>query len=267
MGQGKARVKRYSTFVHLHGIFQVRPGAPATIASSPQVIIVGLRVFGGFASRLPLFLWRQCNAQSLRNTSRAFLLNGGDIVELPLEALGPDGVPCRGFHKLCGDADAVAGAADGAFEHVGGAELLAYLLRGNRLVAESEHLRTREYLELRDLRNLGDDVFRDAVAEIFVLFGAALVFEVEDRYGFWLGCCSMCSRTRTTFLGGGPAARFDIAAEALQIGAEFSSRLAPEVGVLLERLAKNVFQRQGQARIQFLCRCGRGMQDSVENHR
>ena len=45
----------------------------------------------------------------------------------------------RGLHELRGDAQAVAGAADGALEHVGGAELLADLGARHRLVAEREH--------------------------------------------------------------------------------------------------------------------------------
>ena len=73
------------------------------------------------------------------------------------------------------------GAANGTFEHVGGAELLAHLLCRHRLVAEREHLRARKDFQLRDLRKLRDDVFRNPVAEIFVLFRATLVFEVQHR--------------------------------------------------------------------------------------
>ena len=90
-------------------------------------------------------------------------------------------MPRRGFHQLRGDPHAIAGAANGTLEHIGGAELLAHLLRGDRLVAERQHLRARKDLQLGDLGKLGDDVFRNSIAEVFVLFRAALIFEVEHR--------------------------------------------------------------------------------------
>ena len=153
----------------------------ARVAPSAQVEVVGQRIFRGLARDGFFFLRRQRDAQGLGDAPRDFLLDGEHVFELPVVALGPDGVPRRGFHELRGDAHAVAGAADGAFEHVGGAELLAHLLRGHRLVAERQHLRAGKDFELLDLRELRDDVFGDPVAEVLVFLRAALIFEVEHR--------------------------------------------------------------------------------------
>ena len=81
---------------------------------------------------------------------------------------------------MCGDAHTITGAADGAFEDVRSAKLLADLLGRNGLIAEREHFRAGKNFQLLDFRKLGDDIFRNAVAEVFVFFGTTLIFEVED---------------------------------------------------------------------------------------
>lgn len=83
-----------------------------------------------------------------------------------------------------GDPQAVAGTTDGSFEHVTGTKLLTDNRSGDLFVAEGEHFRAREDLQLSDLREFGDDIFGHAVAEVFVFFGATLVFEIENRDRF-----------------------------------------------------------------------------------
>ena len=146
------------------------------------------------------FLRRQRDAQCLRDTARNFFLDGENILQLPVVALGPDGMPSGGFDKLRRNPHAVSRAADGAFEDVGGAELLAHLLRRDRLVAKREHLRARENFQLRDFRKLGDDVFRNPIAEVFVFFRATLIFEIENRDRFLLGRRRVGCRSRIALL-------------------------------------------------------------------
>ena len=98
IGQGKARVQRHSMFVHLRGVFQIRPGAPPSVAASPQVIVISLRVFSGLTPNLLLFLRRQSDAQCLRYAARNFLLDREHVFQLPVVAFGPDRMPGRGFH-------------------------------------------------------------------------------------------------------------------------------------------------------------------------
>ena len=138
-----------------------------------------------------------------------------------------------------GDAHAITRPADRAFQHVGSAELLAHLLRGHRLVAKREHLRARKNLQLRDLRNLRDDVFGNPVAKIFVLFRAALIFEVQHRDGFLPRRARnrLRSGTRAAFFRSGPSARFHIAPQPFQVRAKLRGGLVAQIGILLQRLA------------------------------
>src|SRR5579862_4317981 len=69
------------------------------------------------------------------------------------------------------------------------------------------------------------------------------------------------------FLRHGAAARFDIATETLQVGAELGGCLAPQVRILLEGFGENVFEREGQAGIYLFRRWRRGMQNPIENYR
>ncbi len=198
------------------------------------------------------------------------LLDGEHVFELPVVALGPDGMPRRGLYELCGDADAVPGAANGTFEHVGGVELLADLLRRHRLVAEGEHLRAGKDLQLLDLRQLGDDVLGNPVAEVLILLRAALVLEVEHRHGAMKGRGRLRSGARIALLGllrGWPTPGVEVAFQPFEIGAQLRGRLTAQVGVLLERLVQDALQREGKARIELLGRPGRRVQDAVENER
>ena len=89
-----------------------------------------------------------------------------------------------GFSELGGDAKAVAGAAQAAIEHICDGKLLADLGDGHRLVAKCQHSGAWQELQLLDLCQLGDDVFRHAVAEVFIFLAAAEVREVEHGDGF-----------------------------------------------------------------------------------
>jgi hypothetical protein len=100
------------------------------------------------------------------------------------------------------------------------------LLGGDRFVAEGEHFGARKNLQLGDFGNFGDDVFGDAVAKIFVFFGAALIFEIKDGDGlaFLLDRMRGGAGAGSAFFGGGPAAGFEVAAEALEVGAQYRKR-------------------------------------------
>ena len=177
-------------------------------------------------------------------------------------------MPGGGLDQLRGDAHTAARASNGAFQNVGSVELLTDLLRGDRLVAEGEHLRTGENLELRDLRNFGDDVFGNSVAEVFVFFRATLVLEIKDRDRSLLGGGSRVrTGTAPTLFGAELAAGFDVAAQALQIRAKFRGGLAAQIGVFFERLAQNVFKGERQSGVQFFGGYWNAVQNAVENQR
>ena len=118
-----------------------------------------------------------------------------------------------------------------------------------------------------DLGKLGDDVLSDAVAQVFVFFGAALIFEVQhgDRplrrhRSSWRSVI----RHRALF-GARTAVRINVPLEALEVGAKLAGGLVTQVGIFLQRLCENIFQTCGQSRIQLRRRSGLRMQDAVED--
>ena len=72
----------YGLLEHLQPIFHI---LAARVTPPAQVKIVSLRVLRRFARDGLLFLRSQRNAQSLRDTSRDFLLNSEHIFELPVK--------------------------------------------------------------------------------------------------------------------------------------------------------------------------------------
>ena len=59
------------------------------------------------------------------DAGRDLVLDGEDVVERPVVALGPEVGAGGGIDQLRGHPDAVAGLADAALEHVADAELAA----------------------------------------------------------------------------------------------------------------------------------------------
>src|SRR5207244_1399500 len=86
------------------------------------------------------------------------------------------------------------------------------------------------------------------------LAGGPLRLAVGQRYCVWRGGRQVSGGTRAARRRGGGAAGFGVSRDSLQVGAESSSRRAPQSGALLERLAENVFHRNAQARVYLLRR-------------
>ena len=90
-----------------------------------------------------------------------------------------------GVDQLRGDADALAQAANAAFDDILHAELAAHALHVDILAAIAERGVARQHMQVPEARQLGDDVFGDAVAEILLLDIAAHAGEGQDGDG-WL---------------------------------------------------------------------------------
>src|SRR6266851_10180242 len=94
---------------------------------------------------------------------------------------------CLGPDELRGDAQAIAGPAQASAKHTSGVEFPPDLRSSNRLVPICQNGCPRKYLQLLDLRQLSDDVFRHSIAEIFVVFARTEVLEIKHCDGFFLG--------------------------------------------------------------------------------
>jgi len=96
-----------------------------------------------------------------------------NVLHLAVEALRPEREIGVCVHKLGVDAQAGAGASQGAGEDIGCAELLADLRGSHRFVTPSQNGGARKGVQSPDLGELGNDVLGDAVAQVFVFLGAA----------------------------------------------------------------------------------------------
>src|ERR1700737_4928414 len=96
------------------------------------------------------------------------------------EGTGPQIPATLGIYELGRDAHAVAGLADAAFQHEAHPELAADLLDLDRLALVGERGVAGDDEQGGDLREVGDQVLGNAVAEILLFGVAAHVGERQD---------------------------------------------------------------------------------------
>src|SRR5205807_7938160 len=120
-----------------------------------------------------LLLRQKLDLELLDNRMRDLVLNGEDISEIAIESFGPNVCPVFTVNELSSHTDARAGLAHAAFENEIRTELLAGTLHFHGLAFVGERCVTRDDRERRDLREISDDVFSNAVVEIFLLGIAA----------------------------------------------------------------------------------------------
>ena len=120
---------------------------------------------------------RQCANDLLHH----FVLSREDVGQITIEPVGPEVPAARGVDELCGDAYAIAGLADAAFQHEPHAQLVADLLHLGRLALEGEGGVPSDHEQAGDFRQIGDQILGHAIAEILLLDVAAHVG--ERQYG------------------------------------------------------------------------------------
>ena len=109
-----------------------------------------------------------------------FVLDLEKVDEIAVVFFGPQMAAAARFDELCGYAHAASELADAAFEHIAHAQFLAdagnidgaALIGENRVAGDDERV--------ADPRNLGDQVFGDAVGEEFLLGVIAHVEKGQD---------------------------------------------------------------------------------------
>src|SRR6201988_4346446 len=123
--QGETGVNSYCVFEHLQGELKILAGLPSRISFTAQVEVVGLQVFRGLDGQGLQLLRRKCHAQGFGNLARYFVLYFENVLHLAVEALRPKRKVRVSVNELGIDAEAGAGAAQGASEDKRRAELLA----------------------------------------------------------------------------------------------------------------------------------------------
>jgi hypothetical protein len=109
------------------------------------------------------------------------VLEGEDVFEVAIVALGPEVKAGCGVDQLRVDPDPVRSASDAAFEDVTNAEVLGDLPGRCRSSLVLKYGVTRGDEEARELRQVGDQILSQAIAEVFLLRVAGEVIERQNR--------------------------------------------------------------------------------------
>ena len=163
-----------------------RPGVVLALAAMVQHLagedaLVGRHVVGGQPGRAVARRRLDPPRQGGDDRGRDLVLDGEDVLEVAVVALGPEVVVGLGVDQLHGDAHPLPDLAHAAFDDVLHAELGGELLHLDRPALELERGVARDHEQLAEPRQLGDDVLGDAVGEELLLRVAAHV--VERQHG------------------------------------------------------------------------------------
>ena len=141
------------------------------------------RLMGGKLWRVavPRRRWHQRDLQRFGNRPCDFVLNGEDVRHLTVVPLGPEMAAVSSRNELCGHAKATSGFADAPFENGRHSQHVGDSTHVLVLAFEGERRRAGDHLEARNSRQGVDDLFGQAVAEVFVLLVAAHVLERQHR--------------------------------------------------------------------------------------
>jgi hypothetical protein len=105
----------------------------ATSAGARAGRVVGLHIDFALPGR-PVFLFRrQLELERRNDLLGEFVLNGEDVSEVAIEAIGPDMRTALSVDELAGNADPVARLPHAAFQYIAHAEIAANLLHVDRL--------------------------------------------------------------------------------------------------------------------------------------
>jgi hypothetical protein len=126
---------------------------------------------------------RQPDAELAGDLAGDVALDREDVGQPAVVGLGPELTVGPGVDELPDDADLVPRTADASLEDGRGPEFLPDLPEALFRSLIRHHRGPRNDLQAPDLGKLGNDILRDAVAEIFVLAAVAHVLEREDGDG------------------------------------------------------------------------------------
>ena len=155
--------------------------ASAAELARQQEEFIGLRARGHPLLQRFLLGWREFEFQRGNDRLADLVLNGEDVVERPVEPIGPDLRIARCFDQLCGQPHPIARTAHAAFEDVRDIEVARQRRCRNGAALVGEGGVARDDRERRDPAQIGDDVLGDAVGEILLFLVAAHVDEWQDQ--------------------------------------------------------------------------------------
>ena len=134
--------------------------------SGPQVMVIGQPHGGRLGERALDLCLVHLHRKHRHDRPDDFVLEGKSVIELAIVAVSPLVRTGRSVDKLSADADTVARAANAALQHVAHPELAPDLPDVDGLALVLEARIAGDHKQLREPRQIGDDVFGDAVTEI-----------------------------------------------------------------------------------------------------
>ena len=104
-----------------------------------------------------------------------FVLNVENIINVPVETLGPNMTAVMGVDELSGDPQAIAAASNTAFQDIAHVQFTGELARINRVVLVGEGRIAGDHAHPGDLRQGGDNILGHAIGEKLMLSETDLI--------------------------------------------------------------------------------------------
>src|SRR5262249_52995927 len=126
---------------------------------------------------LPLILAEDATAQGGDHALSDLVLDGKDVVERAIEALGPEMKTSRDFNELNGNAQLIASFANAAFKQRFDTKLLA---DGSNVRADAAKLKgsgASRHAKTVNARERVDQLFGNALAEVVLVASRTHVYE------------------------------------------------------------------------------------------
>src|SRR6266508_3847551 len=133
-----------------------------------QVAVIRLKIRRRLAAKTAPLDYGQLHFEGRHNLLCDLVLHGKNVLQVAVIPLGPYVKPACRVKELRCDPDATPRFANTAFQHIAHPELSADLLHLHRLAFVGEDRIPRDDKETRDLREISNEIFSNAVTEILL---------------------------------------------------------------------------------------------------
>ena len=131
--------------------------------------IPGIQIVNGSRFATQTFGRHELRLDGGRDARRDLVLKGENIGQLTVVSLRPDVIAGNRIQQLAGDTHPLSALAHAAFEHIADAKIAPYLLHVRSLALVDKRRIAGDDEEPPQAGQCGDDVFGDAIAEVFLL--------------------------------------------------------------------------------------------------
>ena len=181
MGGTEVRIERDRLLEELPRLGHRLRGVALQLLAAAHVKVVGIDVGGAAPADARGFVRREVDLERVDDGARHLVLDFEDVDQLAVIALRPEMRAAASVDELRRDAHARPGLAHASFQHMAHAEVArdAPQIDGAALVGEGRI--ARDHHQPRHLRQIGDQVFADAVGEVILFSVAGHVVERQHH--------------------------------------------------------------------------------------